>query len=967
MQKRSMLPDQTAFIINPGKCLVPLLAAVLLMLPSASAAITEPAWSYALFGSGYASVIAASQNLSRPEIYVSSGQGNYWFALRYNVSTQKYDQVFVGGYSYYSIKQIRVADLFGNGSREILIGSQDGRIQIFDQATKRYQSTIIMSGGSLYDFDVADVDRDGINEIIACTYDHLYAYSPDGYLKWDVSGAGGSWLVIAQMDPDSALEIATTNGKVVDGGTHAIQWSWVYSFGSRMAAGDIDSDGYAELIVAESGLLWAYDVDRQLPKWSISISTGTILLNDIDNDGRLEIVVDTGYNGISAYDAVTLVKESTLSTQGSSGTNCMVSMDADSDGTRELLVASNYQFTVFDWQTQQVKWQTDRMSGPMIGPELGDLDGDGRNEIVVVARSSDSNGARILIFDALSHNLRANYGPILQNTSSIYDLKLRDVNGDGRQEILIAGYSNNGGIEIYSMDTSNNFSLRWTVGPNSFYSVNSVEAADVDRDGQMEIMAAASGYLYLFTYGTAATTQEWQSLYLRGTPSALAAEDIDQDGIKEMIAMIPGSDVYIFNGVTKELEAMIMGPFTAMRVQKISGLWSIVLGKSTGELLIYRYASGHYAEVYRKKVVNVAIDGFTIDSHDRIWVANTSTNYNGMGTLTELSLDGTVLATYTGFGQSFGLRTAVMPGSRLFFAAGSYSVNAFPVIGNSATGPDLDGDGKTDLTVWQPSTGIWYGLSSSIPGFYLTHQWGLQTDKPVPGDYDGDLLTDPAVWRPENGLWYILPSHTPGSFSSIQWGSSTDKPVAADFDGDAIQDIAVWRPSNGVWYILPSKSPGTYNTVQWGMSADIPVPGDYDGDGKNDEAVWRRSTGVWYILLSGTPGSYISTQWGTPTDYPVAADYDADGKTDIAVWRPSSGVWYIMPSAAPGSYIGVQWGLSTDLPVSGDYDGDGRNDIAVRRPDTGVWYILPSGTPGAFLAIQWGTGSDLPISSLPAQ
>ena len=277
---------------------------------------------------------------------------------------------------------------------------------------------------------------------------------------------------------------------------------------------------------------------------------------------------------------------------------------------------------------------------------------------------------------------------------------------------------------------------------------------------------------------------------------------------------------------------------------------------------------------------------------------------------------------------------------------------------------DFDADGLSDITVWRPSDGTWYSLSSSVPGSYSSTPWGLSSDTPVAGNYDGDRKADIAVWRNSTGTWYILPSDSPGTYISRLWGMTGDIAVPGDYDGDGKTDIAVWRPSSGIWYIMSSDVPGTYTATHWGMTGDIAVPGDYDGDGKTDITVWRPGSTIWYALSSKNPGTYTSIQWGLNNDIPVPGDYDGDGKTDVAVWRPDAGIWYWLSSASPGAYTAIQWGLPEDTPVSADFDGDGKTDIAVWRSGERIWYILKSGSPGSYTATPWGAAEDEAISPL---
>jgi hypothetical protein len=100
--------------------------------------------------------------------------------------------------------------------------------------------------------------------------------------------------------------------------------------------------------------------------------------------------------------------------------------------------------------------------------------------------------------------------------------------------------------------------------------------------------------------------------------------------------------------------------------------------------------------------------------------------------------------------------------------------------------------------------------------------WGGPAFNPVPGDYDGDGKTDIAIYDTSAGAWWIIPSSGPGAYG-VGWGGTAFKPVPGDYDGDRKTDIAIYQSSTGVWWIIRSSDGSTYGVGWGGDPSDIPI------------------------------------------------------------------------------------------------------------------------------------------------
>jgi hypothetical protein len=228
-------------------------------------------------------------------------------------------------------------------------------------------------------------------------------------------------------------------------------------------------------------------------------------------------------------------------------------------------------------------------------------------------------------------------------------------------------------------------------------------------------------------------------------------------------------------------------------------------------------------------------------------------------------------------------------------------------------------------------------VSAPSPAFNLT------IVDASPGDFDGDGKTDLGVFRPSTAQWLIADSSGGSSASTFGGTNYVTIPVPADYDGIGRSEYAVFLPSTAQW-VIAGTAGGKVVSFGGPNLMDIPVPGDYDGVGHAEIAVFRPSTAQWFVLQPNGRTEVLGPFGATGLfDIPVPADYDGVGHAELAVFRPSTAQWFIL---GPSGVRAVSFGGPNlmDIPVPGDYDGVGHAEFAVFRPSTAQWFILgPSG------------------------
>jgi cyclophilin family peptidyl-prolyl cis-trans isomerase len=296
---------------------------------------------------------------------------------------------------------------------------------------------------------------------------------------------------------------------------------------------------------------------------------------------------------------------------------------------------------------------------------------------------------------------------------------------------------------------------------------------------------------------------------------------------------------------------------------------------------------------------------------------------------------------------------------------------------NEVVRGDFDGDGRSDVALLSAAGNWWVALTpASGPNAPLASWASLRTDVswkfPTVGDFTGDGRADIALFNPVSGVWRVLASNG-GGFEKLTfdtWDPTADwtTPLAGDFNGDGRDDIAARNLDDGGWRVAVSDGTAFATSVWRAQRTNIVwehlTAADFNGDGLTDIGVWNTRSGAWRVLAS-TGSTFTNSRFtfwdpaATWTDV-IAADFDGDGRSDLAA-RAAAGGGLVVAISEPGTFTTTTWGqletaVAWQFITPGDFDGDGRRDLVAWDPASGAWRLLSS-TGASFADSNFGSWS----------
>ncbi|NLF01274.1 MAG: hypothetical protein GX601_09890 [Anaerolineales bacterium] len=569
-----------------------------------------------------------------------------------------------------------------------------------------------------------------------------------------------------------------------------------------------------------------------------------------------------------------------------------------------------------------------------------------------------------------------------------------DVNGDGCADVIVGGpyYGSDGGVARLYLGSSTGLDTAYAnqdtggqAGAEFGYSV--ATAGDVNGDGYADVIVGSPMWtngendegralVWLGSANGIHPTRDWvvegDSVGAWYGFSVATAGDVNGDGYSDIIVGAPHRDTesgatFAYYGGPDSLEE------TASWT-KVSNLEDALFGWSVSS------AGDVDADGYADVVVGAPYwDGGQADE-GQAWV------YMGSGAGLESAPDWHKQSNQAGayFGYSVG-------------RAGDVNGDGWDDVIVGAPGyENVAGEASEGMAWVYPGSDA--GLESAPLWYKDSDQAGAQFGYSVAtaGDVNGDGYGDVIVGVPgytspeagEGGAWvyegsadgpHVVPDwHFTSNQAGAQLGAAVG--TAGDINADGYSDVIVGAPmwdhgqtnEGGAWVFLGSRD-GLEADYTWRQDSDhgnanygasVGTAGDVNGDGRADIIVgaplWNGgldTEGAAFVYHSSGDSLYLTSAWSKRSNQAAAhfgcsvgtaGDVNGDGYADIIVgasrWdgaEPNEGGAWVYHGSTTGVHSAPDWHtvggqayaqFGTSVAGAGDVNGDGYADVVISAP-----------------------------------
>ena len=746
-------------------------------------------------------------------------------------------------------------------------------------------------------------------------------------------------------------------------------------FGRAATAGDVNGDGYSDVIVgamfyhngetdegrafvylgSSSGLAsspaWTAESDQSFAHFGVSVSTA----GDVNGDGYSDVIVgaDQYANGQGGEGAAFVYLGS------SSGLASSPAWTAESDqgGAKLSAVAT-----------------------------AGDVNGDGYSDVIVGAQYYDNtqtDQGRAFVYLGSSSGLALSPAWTADGNQADtwfgYSVSTAgDVNGDGYGDVIVGaflyanGQSGEGGAFVYlGSATGLATSPAWTGEGNQgdvAFGVSVSTAGDVNGDGYSDVIVGAHRYdhgqadegrafVYMGSASGLATTAAWtaesdQDIAFFGG-SVATAEDVNGDGYGDVIVGAYRYD----NGETDEGRAFVYygnggdGLDRVPQQRRADNLTPIgSLGKSDSKTSFRLKALGR-TPAGRGKVRLVSE------------VKPFGTAFNGAGTVAGPWTNTGVPAMGVGSGVVLnelqtGLSTESVYHWRVRLETDSPFFPRSPWFTPSANGPQ-EADFRAPGFTVQPLFGPWTDFASAP-----------RPRSVAIGDFNGDGRPDLAVADSADNRVSVLLGNGNGTFgvkTDYNTGSHPASVTVGDFNDDGHRDLAVANLGSNKVSVLLGNGNGTFGSKTDFGTGTQPISvatGDFNTDGVLDLAVANQGATTVSVLLGTGNGTFGTKSDFTTGSGPVSVaigDLNGDLKLDLAVASQSSNTVSVLLGDGLGSFTLASSPVTGSTPscvAIRDLNGNSVPDLVATNYGSNTASVLLGNGDGTFGAkSDFGTGS----------